>query len=307
MARLIPVRDPTEASLEQCSEALSVWGFDPAEEESVSHAANWLARLGNNRSFLGDRLIDLLAGRNNSGNGTLAVDVRNLHRVVLAPPGRGHFTITAHLWPSQQEAMLRASGSAAFGYGVAHDHNHDFLTLGYFGPGCSVDDYEYDYETVVGWRGEPVQLRALGRSTHEQGRLVHYRASRDIHCQHPPQSLSVSLTLAHSHPVQGWLDHYVFDTEAGTIARVLERGPSEAFLRIAVALGSEEAKELAARFGRHHPSDRMRIAAWRALASTAGDAEARDSVWREAEVSGGPLVATAARLRREMALRNPRV
>jgi hypothetical protein len=30
---------------------------------------------------------------------------------------------------------MRASGAAAFVYGLPHDHNFDFLTLGYFGPG----------------------------------------------------------------------------------------------------------------------------------------------------------------------------
>ena len=63
MARVIPTRDPTPASLEECIEALTTWGFDPYEEESVSHAANWLQRLGNDAHFLGDALVDLLADR----------------------------------------------------------------------------------------------------------------------------------------------------------------------------------------------------------------------------------------------------
>jgi hypothetical protein len=191
------------------------------------------------------------------------------------------------------------SGDLAFGYGLAHDHNFDFLTLGYFGPGHGVDDFEYDYEAVVGWPGEPVALRALGRSWLEQGRMVHYRANRDVHRPFAPPSLSVSLTLAHRHSAQGWMDHYLFDTEAGAIERVLGQGSGEAFLRVAVGLGSDEAKDIATRFGRHHPSDRMRLAAWRALASVAPDAVARDAIWAEAENSGSRMVTAVARRRRE--------
>lgn len=303
MARVIDRRDPTTATLEQACEALRVWGFDPREEESVAHAANWLARLGNDRAFLGDRLVDLLAGRAPEGEAAVAIEGTQTHRILLAAPGHGSrgagdVAISASIWPSADEPLLRASGGPAFGYGLAHDHPFDFLTLGYFGPGHGVDDFEYDYASVAGWPGEAVALRHAGRSWLAPGRLVHYRANRDVHRPFAPEALSVSLTLAHHHPANGWMDHYVFDVEGGTIARVLGQGPSEAFLRVAVGLGGEEAKDLAHRFGRHHPSDRMRLAAWRALASVAPDMAARDAVWAEAERSGSRVVASAARCRR---------
>jgi hypothetical protein len=52
------------------------------------------------------------------------------------------------------------------------------------------------------------------------------------------------------------------------VAGILNYRSNEAFMRIAVGLGSEEAKDLAHRFGRSHPSDRMRLAAQSALASS---------------------------------------
>jgi len=296
MARLIGSTDPTSASVEEVRDALAVWCFDPAEEESIAHAAHWLRRLGNDRDFLGDLLIGMLAGRPPAGE--VGIDVGETNRIVLAAPGRGNFSLSASIWPSQEENVLRASGPEAFAYGTAHDHNHDFLVLGYFGPGVEFENYEYRYETVEGWRGEPVDLHPLGRSRLEPGALFHYRAHRDIHLVHPPQSLSVALTLSHEHAAKGWMDHYLFDVEAGRIARVLGHGPSEAFLRIAVALGGEEAKDLAARFGRHHPSDRMRLSAWRALAACAGNREAQDAVWAEAEACGSRVVEAAAAARR---------
>ncbi|MAC58368.1 MAG: hypothetical protein CMH85_08840 [Novosphingobium sp.] len=137
----------------------------------------------------------------------------------------------------------------------------------------------------------------------EPGRLVHYRARRDVHCQHPPETLSVSLTLSHAHGAQGWTDQHTFVPIEGSvggfrIASIAGHGPSETFLRVAVALGSEEAGELARHFGKRHPSDRMRLTAWRALAGAAPDREGRDAIWREAEAAGSRAVAAVAKLRR---------
>jgi hypothetical protein len=303
MAEVIPVRDPTPASLEECVDALATWGFDPGEEESLSHAANWLKRLGNDGHFLGDALVDMLAERGREEAGVRATQGMGPNRIVLALPDRGNFIISADIWPSAADHALRASGPQALGYGIVRDHNFDFLNLGYFGPGCEIDDYEYDSGSITGWQGEAVTLRPLGRSRMTTGHLVHYRARRDVHCQHPPESMSVTLTLSHAHASQGWFDHYIFERRKGRagafrIARVLGHGPSETFLRVAVALGGEEARDLAYRFGKHHPSDRMRLTAWRALSSAEPDREARDAIWREAERSGSRAVAEAAKRQR---------
>lgn len=303
MARTIEVRDPTPASLEECLAELTAWGFDPAEETSLSHAANWLKRLGNNPGFLGDVLIAMLAGQ-----GQVAPDMPlpqgiGPNRVVLARPRRGNFLLTADLWPSAADHALRAGTPQMLGYDLVHNHNADFLTLGYFGPGCGVDDYACDPETLSGWIGEPVLLRPLGRLRLEPGRLVHYRPQCDVHCLYPPASLSVSLTLTYVQGAQSWDSCYVFEPVAGSagsfrVAKVLGHGSSEAFLRLALALGGEEAADLALRFGTQHPSDRMRLTAWHALAGAAPDADSRDAIWREAENSGSRAVAEVAKRQR---------
>ena len=125
-----------------------------------------------------------------------------------------------------------------------------------------------------------------------------YRAHIDVHAQIPADSLSVSLNIMHTSGAQGWLDQYRIDTARGEVGAIISHGASEAFLRIAVGLGGEEAQDLAHRFARHHPSDRMRMHAWDALASLADGPGARDALWREAEGSGGRLVAMEARARR---------
>ncbi len=297
MPRKLDIDDERIGSVEECVDALSASGFDPREEESLLHGALQLRRLGNNRTFLGDILIAELVdrARDEAGRNSYGAQV-----VMLHPPGHGEFFIRANIWPSEDEYSMRASGGASFVYGLPHDHNFDFLTLGYFGPGYESDYYEYDYESVDGQAGEAVDLRFVERAALSEGTILHYRAHRDVHAQHPAKSLSVSLNIMHATLAQGWLDQYSFDVENGAVGRILTHGSSEAFIRIAVGLGGEEALDLAERFGRNHPSDRMRLAAWSALASAECDEDARDRVWRDAEMSGSRLVAAEAKLRRSM-------
>jgi hypothetical protein len=293
MPRVIEVADDRTVSVAECVDGLRAQGFRPDDADSLDHAAGLLRRLGNDRAFLGDLLVADLATRCRD---TEELASYGPQVVMLSPAGAApDFFLRANIWPSADEHVMRASGGATFVYGLPHDHNFDFLTLGYFGPGYWSDYYEYDFEGVAGWRGEPVDLRFVERSRLEEGKILHYRAHRDIHAQHAADALSVSINVVHTGAAQGWLDQYRFDLDAGRVTGILNNGASEAFVRIAVALGGEEALDLAQRFGRHHPSDRMRLAAWGALASVAKDP---DAVWREAEQAGSRLVAGEAGLRR---------
>lgn len=176
-----------------------------------------------------------------------------------------------------------------------------FLTLGYFGPGYWSDYYEVDYEEIAGW---PWASRCP-RCALSNGR----GSNRASSCTTAPTSMSTrrsrprrfrwAINVMHASPAQGWLDQYSFDVDGGRIGRMVSHGSSEAFLRIAVGLGSEEAIDLAERFALRHPSDRMRLAAWDALASVApGDGAPATVSWRRAEHGGSRLVTAMAGLRR---------
>lgn len=295
MPRVMTIADHGVASLEECCAALDDFGFAPDDEESLDHAARALRRLGNNRTFLGDTLLRELAEahRVDDGENSYGPQV-----VMLRPPGNGDYFLRANIWPSEDEHAMRASGGAAFVYSLPHDHNFNFLTLGYFGPGYWSNYYEYEYEDVVGARGEPVALRFVERSQLNEGKIQLYRAHIDVHDQEPGESLSVSLNIMHTGGAQGWLDQYSFDLEKMTVGRIISNGSSEAFMRIAVGLGSDEARDLASRFGTAHPSDRMRLACWSALAAVETDPAGRDAVWRRAELAGSRLVAMEAAQRR---------
>lgn len=296
MPRVIELEDARVAALDEAVDAIAAGGFDPHDEASLGNAALWLRRLGNDRDFLGDILIGELAQRHRDD----VLDNAYGPQVVMLAPPCGDFFIRANLWPSPDEHMVRASGGTSFAYGLPHDHNFSFLTLGYFGPGYWSDYYEFDYGDVTGWRGEAVpSLRFVERARLDPGKLMLYRAHVDVHAQHPAEALSVSLNVMHTSGAQGWLDQYRFDLDRREIGAIISPGPSEVFLKLAVGLGSDEALDLAQRFARRHPSDRLRLAAWDALAAREVDPGARDALWREAEGAGSLLVAMEAKARRE--------
>lgn len=290
MPRVIECVDDTACSLGDCVAALDAEGFHPYEEESLQHGVRWLRRLGNDRTFLGDMMLAELK------QGAAAAEEASAYgaQVVMLSPLGAEYFLRANFWPSADEHMFRASGGSAFAYELPHDHNFDFLTLGYFGPGYASDYYEFDYEDVAGGIGERAGLRFVERSTLDPGKIMHYRAHRDVHSQLPPASLSVSINIMHAGGAQGWLDQYSFNVHKDEITKVISPGGSEIFLRVAVGLGCPDARDLAENFARSHPSDRMRLTALEAQAGVL-DVAARDELWRRAEGSGSRLVAMEAR------------
>ena len=152
MPRVIDIADDRQATLAECTDALASFGFNPEDENSLHHAAGWLRRLGNDQTFLGDILIEELAQRHREDG----LDNAYGPQVMMLAPPNGQFFIRANIWPAADDYMVRASGGDAFVLGLPHDHNFNFLTLGYFGPGYWSDYYEYDYADVIGYRGEAV-------------------------------------------------------------------------------------------------------------------------------------------------------
>ena len=293
MPRVIECEDSRVCSLEECVEGLHADGFDPRDEGSLLAAARRLRRLGNDRDFLGDMMLQALKA---GDSGQEEASSYGAQVIMLSPLGQ-EFFLRANIWPGEAEHMFRASGANAFSYELPHDHNFDFLTLGYFGPGYASDYWEYDFDALDGVIGERAGLRFVERSTLSPGKLMHYRAHLDVHSQLPPESLSVSLNIMHAGGAQGWLDQYRFDTERDEIAGVLSPGGAEIFLRTAVGLGSANARDLADDFARSHPSERMRLTALDAQAGVVRMAE-RDALWRRAEANGSGLVSREATRRR---------
>ena len=269
MPRLIDPPAGPALDLAEVTARLDESGVDLSDETSVARCAALLAGLGRNRDFLADRVIAALKA---SYADQLEIN-RYSAQVFLLHRGARGFYLRANLWPAATDAVTAASGPAAFSYGVPHDHNFSFLTAGYFGPGYVSDYSDYDPEAVDGRLGEPLNLSFAGRSQLGEGKMMLYRAHRDIHSQLPPESLSVSLNIMDEGDHVPWRDQYIVDLEAGTIARRPTLTSGELLLRCAVHL-TANGRDIADHFARAHPVPRVRANALAALAAVAADPRA---------------------------------
>lgn len=263
MPRLIDPGDGAAITLDALTDALDSTAFDPHDEDSFAALGPLLAQLGRNRYFLADLAIEELKLRCTRQSATNSYGPQ----VFLLRPPNGRYVIRANFWPAAGDAVVRASGTAPFFYGLPHDHNFPFLTYGYLGPGYWSDYYEYDGQAVAGTAGDAAGLRFVERSRLEPGKLMLYRMQRDVHVQLPPDSFSVSLNILGQHPSHPWIDQYRFDIARNRIAEGLTTAPSEGLVTLAAHLGGGNALDLIDHIARRHPHPRMRRTAAAALRS----------------------------------------
>lgn len=262
--------DEAPIELGDLIEALNMDGFDPADEDSFAAAGPLLRRLANNRRFLADvATVELKERCTRQG-----LENRYSSQVIMLHRASEKYFIRANFWPSERDSVFKTSGASPFFYHIPHDHNFSFLTVGYLGPGYWSEYYEFDDEGVVGFPGEEVDLRFVEKSRLEPGKVMLYRAHRDVHNQLPADELSVSINIMEASPRLPFLNQYRFDVKNCTIAGLLNRTSSEALLALAATHGGGNGRDLVEGFARAHPCDRIRFAALRELAAAEPDLEA---------------------------------
>ena len=248
--------------LDEAMARLSDHGLNPDCAESVTRAAAILSGLNANRSLLTPALTAALMQDTDN-----AAQHRYTGQTIeLGGDAAGGFMLRANIWPAADDPLMQRPGAEAFQYGFAHDHNFDFLTIGYHGPGYRSEFFAYDYDAIVGLPDEKVALTPMGSITLSEGTMLHYRAQQDVHRQWPPDALSVSLNIVHVHPRQSWFDQYGFDVGAGRISRIVSHSSLEALLTIAPHCADANARDVAAHMMAHHVSDAVRLTAAKAMA-----------------------------------------
>ena len=291
MPRLI-TEAPTEAiELQDLVDELDAGDFNPKDEDAFAAWGPALKRLANNRDFLAEIVIAELKQRCEAqlrGN-QYGAPVVMLHR------GENYF-IRANLWPAQADTLVRQSGTDPFFYHVPHDHNFSFLTVGYFGPGYWSDYYEYDYGQVTGYLGEQVALRFVENSRLEEGKVMLYRAHKDVHLQLPADALSVSLNIVETSPCTAFRDQYRFDLGRSQVAGIMTRTSLEPMLMLAAHHGGGNGVDLLEEFATGHPSERVRWAALRARAGAAASLDERVAILERGTSDPSRLIAQMARL-----------
>lgn len=267
---------------------------DLRDSASIAAAAPMLRSLANDRNLVVSQLNRLVKERFRQQA------VPSAQAIFLgAGPG---FYVRANIWPSTADVAGGRVYQDQFAYNVAHDHNYNFLTVGYHGPGYKTDLYEYDFDAVQGFPGEAVDLRYIRTVDFKTGMVMLYHASRDMHVQHPPADLSLTLNLMVAPPEVRLRDQFYFDVER----KVLLDYPNElnssmraSLLRIAGQIGNGDTEQMLHDLAARHGCRRTRLAAYEALA----DLRPADAAttWRRAAGDAEPYVSLSARRRLDQA------
>lgn len=251
--------------------------IQPSEEASLASVSPMLARLARNRTFLAEAICNELKDyRHLQSSNSYSAQV-----FMLTPPrlSRQSFFIRACFWPSLSDHAVRTSGTAPFFYHHPHDHNFNFLTVGYHGPGYGSEYYEYEYDQCKGVRGEDVNLKFIENSCLNEGRILLYRAFTDIHNQLPADSFSVSINIMENSIRASVMDQYAFDLKARKISGLLNRSSATSLFNVAAALDDTQNDDVLRTIATRHPIDRVRLAAIEALASAACSPEKAIEIW----------------------------
>ncbi|MCC6926266.1 hypothetical protein [Novosphingobium sp.] len=243
--------------------------FNAAEQESLVEAAPLLKKLANDRNFFGrfviDSLTNNLSDQSDNRYGVGSLILRNL--------GRNSF-LRVNCWSSHQDFEYIKKPDA-FIYEMAHDHNFNFLTIGYFGPGYLSKYYEYDYSDLDGYIGESAGLKFIKERNLKEGDILLYRALQDVHEQFPPESMSVSINIMDANPAFQYIYQYYFDTDKNVISHVMSAKSSPSIFEIAGALNDADVDDTLAHISANSDCDMTRYRACKALVkSSNSEAEA---------------------------------
>ena len=225
---------------------------DMRDHETLKEAAPMMKALSNNKTFLADKINEELTKLAN-------FQEDNLYGAQVLMLGRKkEFFMRACFWPSENDKSYQQSGPDAFFYYLPHDHNFNFLSVGYYGPGYTSEYYEYDHDKVTGLAGEKVDLRFVKKSRLEQGKVMLYRAKKDVHYQIPPESFSVSLNLMEDSVDLPRINQYRFNIKDKSVNRILNRNSGPVFASIAAELGNQNTIQLLHDLSKRSPCQRTK-------------------------------------------------
>jgi hypothetical protein len=267
-----------------------------SRQERLEDAARYLRMLSNNKAFLVDfvnreiceaaELDDFQAPSHFSQQ---IIDLGGAHG----------FRLRANMWPPCLGENPTEWEKTLFAYMMPHDHNADFLTVGYWGPGYETDIYEYDPAQTLGYDGERVDIQFLERTRLTDGKVMFYRANRDIHTQIPAREFSISINLLSADPeAVKSTKQYWFDVERGVIDASVERldySPYVFLCKLAAMVGNGETINAMEKMAAGHFDSRIRAEAFTSLATL--DAGNAAQHWRRAIDDKDSYVQRLARAR----------
>ena len=261
---------------------------DLNDEDSVNESAIALKKLANNKLFIAEHLNrQLLSWK------SFQQDNRYTSQTLLLGRGSGFF-VRANIWEPPDPMMDLSSQKQLYAYEVPHDHNFSFMTVGYFGSGYETVIYEYEREKTSGRPGDEARLTFLENTSLPQGKIMLYRACKDVHIQKRTSEFSISLNLMIHPPDLHSKDQYFFDAQSDKLGDFVPTpGTGRVMLcRLAKHVGNEASASLLHDVALVHGSRRVRAEAWRSLVAL--EPAGRESIGREAMLDRDPFVQAVA-------------
>ena len=219
MSRHIAVQSSEVLGIELATQRLA--SLDKGQPDFLPQACGVLAGLYNNRGLL-DQVLQAALLQATAGTTAFYSPQSFLLATGRFACGAKTFTLRGNIWfPAALAGLNQRMEDSVYSYNNCHDHNFDFLTIGYSGSGYETDIYEYDREQVHGRVDEPVALRFVERAQLAQGRILHFRKCRDVHVQLYPSTTSISLNILMPDEDLSVLPQYEFNAAKGRISEVL--------------------------------------------------------------------------------------
>lgn len=158
--------------------------------DTLIENANLLLRLSYNQDFL---LRYINEGLKNYEK--FQTENNNNIQFLIFHSGK-HFILRVNFWLAENIFAHDDVVNEFFSYGLIHDHNFDFLTVGYRGPGYHSDIYKYrNFDSGEYCVGKHVNVDYLGRITLKPHMVMLYENNVHIHSQLPPDEFSISINL----------------------------------------------------------------------------------------------------------------
>jgi hypothetical protein len=265
-----------------------------SRQERLEDAARYLRMLSNNKAFLVDLVNREICDATDLDDYQAS---SKFSQQIVDLGGTPAFRLRANMWPACMAETPSDWEKSLFAYMMPHDHNADFLTVGYWGPGYETDIYEYDPERTLGYDGERVDIRFLERTQLTNGKVMFYRANRDIHTQLPAKEFSISINLLSADPdAVRSTKQYWFDVEQGVISASVERldySPYVFLCRLAAMVGNGATINSMEKLAAGHFDSRIRAEAFASLAKL--DAGSAAHHWQLASEDVDPYVQRVAR------------
>lgn len=232
---------------------------DCDDPTTLEQAAFWLQDLISQPDFLWDQLARELQKIEEEGEP--AFSFYGANSFILHDDFR--FYLRANFWAPLNFISEGTEGDFAFE--LPHDHNFDFITIGWGGPGYTTRLFSRGRRTMFGVPGEKLDLCHTGDVTLSPGKVLLFHKGSDIHTQLPPPALSLSLNVivrpCPSEP--GY--QYAYDVDRGRILGRMNPVLSETLVYLARCFDNPDLLPLMSETAAAHPCSETRIEALKYL------------------------------------------